>query len=76
MLPLSRPIKNMHHDLVLSRFDLDLRQKNDLTRSPYIQFDSSRRDKHDVNYIIAVHIEMKKLFAVKDFAQKQFFLIR
>ena len=27
-------------------------------------------------YIIAVHIKMNKFFAVKDFAQKQFFLIQ
>ena len=38
-----------------------------------MQFDLSRRDKHDGTYIIAVHIKMKKLFAVKKFAQKQLF---
>ena len=32
--------------------------------------------KHDGTYIIAVHIKMKQLFAVKYFAQKQFFLLR
>ena len=66
----------MQHDLVRSPFDLDLKSKNevDLSRSPYIQFDSSRRDKHDGTYIIAVHIKMKKLLAVKDFAQKQLLL--
>ena len=39
-------------------------------------FDSSRRDKHDGTYIIVVYIKMKKLFVVKDFAQKQLFWLR
>ena len=70
---------NMQHDLVVrSPFDLDLRSKNkvDLLRSQHVQFDSSRRYKHNGTYIIDVHITITKLFVVKDFAQKQFFLVR
>ena len=60
----------MQHDLVKSLFDLELRSKNevDLSGSPYILFDSSRRDKHDGTYqvhtySIAVHINMEKNYS-------------
>ena len=65
---------DMQHNLLMSSFDLDLRSKLEinLSRSPYIQLDLSRRDKRDGTTIIIVHFE-KKLFAVKYFAQKQLF---
>ena len=35
-----------------------------------------RRDKHDGTYIIALHIKIKKLFAVKKNRSKAAFLLR
>ena len=65
----------MQHDLIRSPFDPDLRSKNevDLSRSPYIKFDSSRRDKHDGTYIIAVHIKMKKVIRGEISLKNSFF---
>ena len=55
--------------------DLDLRSnfEVDLSRSRYIWFDLSRRDKHDGITIIVVTFKMKKLFAKNYFAQNNFF---
>ena len=43
-------------------------------RGHRIQFDSSRRDKHDGIYVIAVHIKMKKVTRGERFRSKTAFL--
>ena len=66
-------IFHIHNFIVLSlRF---LCGAQNFSATPRILFDSSRRDKDDGIYIIAVNIKNNMLFAVKDCAQKQFLLL-
>ena len=52
--------------------DLDLRSnfEIDLSRSPCICFDASRREKHDGVKIISLPLLVKKIYAKNDFRKK------
>ena len=81
MFPCPDASNDMQHDLVRSHFDqLTWGKKMKLTFWGLRIYSSIRLDETNTlvptTYIVAVHIKMKKLFAVKDFAQKQLFWLR
>ena len=63
------------HDLFGSPRDLDLRSNFDLdlSRSPCICFEASRREKHDAVRGFALSFLVKKLFTKNDFRPKRLF---
>ena len=57
--------------MIIIYFDYNRGEMIGMYRNIY--FDSSRGDKHDGSFIIAIHFAMNKLFVDKEMAEDEFF---